>query len=298
MLREMAGMGFEYVELSHGIRIALVPGILRAVEEGVVKVSSTHNFCPLPIGVSHAAPNLFEPSAPTRQEREQWVHHTRRSIDFAARVQARTLVCHLGRIRFFWFNPARTLERAVERAGPEKRRTLRHEKSYLRRLHRARARLRRRMPEFWARTRACVQEVLGYAQERNVTLAFENRERFDELPLDEDFESFLASFPPEARVGYWHDTGHAQIKERMGVLDHREHLQRLADRAVGFHLHDVNAAGRDHQALGEGEIDFATVSRFWRPHHLLTIELSPRVSAEAVHVSQTQIETLLSQTPR
>ena len=52
MLAEMAGLGFKHVELSHGIRIPLVPGILRAVEEGVVKISSTHNFCPLPTGVS------------------------------------------------------------------------------------------------------------------------------------------------------------------------------------------------------------------------------------------------------
>ena len=34
MLKEMAKLGFEYIELSHGIRITLVPGILRGVEEG------------------------------------------------------------------------------------------------------------------------------------------------------------------------------------------------------------------------------------------------------------------------
>eukprot|EP01035_Chromulina_nebulosa_P037749 gene37748-50959_t len=48
----MAALGYEYVELSHGIRITLVPGILRGVEEGIVKVSSTHNFCPLPTGAA------------------------------------------------------------------------------------------------------------------------------------------------------------------------------------------------------------------------------------------------------
>ena len=29
MLQEMAGLGFGHVELSHGIRISLVPGILQ-----------------------------------------------------------------------------------------------------------------------------------------------------------------------------------------------------------------------------------------------------------------------------
>ena len=63
MLQEMAALGFKSVELSHGIRITLVPGILKAVEDGIVTVTSTHNFCPLPTGVVQAAPNLFEPSA-------------------------------------------------------------------------------------------------------------------------------------------------------------------------------------------------------------------------------------------
>jgi len=44
MAKEIASLGFEYAELSHGIRITLVPGILRAVEEGVIKITSTHNF--------------------------------------------------------------------------------------------------------------------------------------------------------------------------------------------------------------------------------------------------------------
>ena len=91
MLTDMAALGFEYVELSHGIRITLVPGIMRAVEEGVVKVSSTHNFCPLPTGVVQAAPNLFEPSVKQHREHDQWLRHTKRTIDFAAQVKARVV---------------------------------------------------------------------------------------------------------------------------------------------------------------------------------------------------------------
>ena len=60
-LREVADLGFEQVELGYGVRIVLVPGILKVVEEGMMKVGSPHNVCPLPIGVVQAAPNLFEP---------------------------------------------------------------------------------------------------------------------------------------------------------------------------------------------------------------------------------------------
>ncbi len=296
MLREMAALGFNHVELSHGIRITLVPGILRAVEEGVVKVSSTHNFCPLPIGVNGAAPNLFEPSAPERREREQWLHHTKRSVAFAARVKARALVCHLGRVRFPWFNPERAISCELPRrlsAGAATRTTT-SEADYSKRLQRAQAKLRTRMTPFWEQTKASVREVIAYAKEHNVSLAFENREKFDELPLDADFPGFLAEFGPDAPVGYWHDTGHAHLKEAMGVLEHRAQLAGLGARTIGFHLHDVNAAGRDHQPIGEGSIDFAMVKTFWRPEHLLTIELSPRVTIEGVQTSKARVEALLT----
>ena len=111
MLKEIADLGFEYAELSHGIRIVLVPGILRAVEEGIIKIGSTHNFCPLPTGIVQAMPNLFEPSALDRREHEQWLRHTKRSIEFAAQVKAGVCVCHLGSVKFFWFNPARAVRR-------------------------------------------------------------------------------------------------------------------------------------------------------------------------------------------
>ena len=47
MLEATAALGYEYVEISHSTPISAVGGILKAVEDGVVKVSSTHNFCPL-----------------------------------------------------------------------------------------------------------------------------------------------------------------------------------------------------------------------------------------------------------
>ena len=68
-------------------------------------------------------------------------------------------------------------------------------------------------------------KVLEHAGQKNVKLGFENREKFEELPLDADYADFLAGLPAGAPVGYWHDTGHADIKESMGLLNHRQHLE-------------------------------------------------------------------------
>ncbi len=295
MVQEMASLGFQHVELSHGIRIPLVPGILRAVDEGLVTITSTHNFCPLPTGIDRAAPNLFQPSAVGRQELKQWQIHTRRSLDFAARVKARVLVCHLGRVEFLWFHPARAVDRYLRDHPGAGRNPA--DLRFRAVLAKSVARLRHRLPPFWARVRASVAEIIAYAAEKGVKLGFENRERFEELPLDSDFASWLGEFAPGVPVGYWHDTGHADIKETMGLVDHQNQLRTLAPHTLGFHLHDVGDNGRDHQAIGQGHIDFKMVSQFWRPEHLLTIELSPRVSYEEVQTSKRRLESLIPQFP-
>ena len=290
MAQEMAGLGFKYIELSHGIRITLVPGLLKALEEGVVQIGSTHNFCPLPTGVMHAAPNLFEPSATDHREHAQWLRHTRRSIDFAAQVKAAVLVCHLGSVGFFWFNPA---EKLAAYAARHPGTSLAADPKYPALLAKAFARLRKRMGPYWEQTKASVNEILGHAAEKGIRLGFENREKFDELPLDDDYAGFLAGLPADSPAGYWHDTGHADLKQTMGVLDHRAHLEKMAPRLIGFHLHDVSAEGRDHQGVGTGTIDFNMVSSFWRPEHLLVLELSPRIEVDDVRRSKERIEALM-----
>ena len=87
MLREIRDLGFEYAELSHGTRISLMPGILEAVDAGEIQISSLHNFCPLPMGVNYAAPNLYQFSAERPRERELAKRYTLKTIEFAAARQ-------------------------------------------------------------------------------------------------------------------------------------------------------------------------------------------------------------------
>jgi sugar phosphate isomerase/epimerase len=291
MLREIAGLGFDAVELSHGIRISLVPGILKAVEAGVIRVTSTHNFCPLPMGAFHAAPNFYQPSSPDARERDQWTRQTKRSIDFAAQVGASLMVCHLGSVRYFWLMPDRHMA-AYRASHPDA--VEQGDKVYRALADKAFAKLRKRMPPYWQNTQDLIRGMLDYAAEKNIRLGLENRERFEELPVDEDFPAFLASMPSPSPAGYWHDAGHAQLKQEMGIVDHRRQLEDNASRLLGFHLHDVDAEGNDHQAIGTGSVDFDMLSGFWRPEHHFVIELSPRVPVEGVLASKARVETLLA----
>ena len=291
MLREIAELGFTHAELSHGIRIVLLPGVIRAVEEGVIKISSTHNFCPLPTGITQSAPNLFEPSVSDHREHEQWLRHTKRSLDFAQQVKARVMVLHLGSVQFFWFNPAHKIKNFV-RNNPTA--AIPEDRQYQQVLAKACARLRDKMGPYWRQVQASIEEVRTYAVDHGIQLGFENREKFEELPLDDDFGSLLAGLPAPHSAGYWHDTGHADIKQSMGMLEHRAHLEKNAAQLLGFHLHDVTADGKDHQPIGAGRIDFKMISSFWRPEHLLTLELSPRVQLEDVVSSKAAVEALVA----
>ncbi len=291
MLREIADLGFTHAELSHGIRIVLVPGILRAVEEGVIQISSTHNFCPLPTGITQAAPNLFEPSSVEHREHDQWVRHSKRSLDFAAQVKAKVCVMHLGSVKFWLFPPSNKLKTYLHAHVDA---TASNDAKYAQHLRKACAKLRLKMPEAWKQTIASLMEVNAHAAERGIRMGCENREKFEELPVDDDFPALFEALGADTACGYWHDTGHADIKVGMGVINHREHLAKNADRLLGFHLHDVNAKGKDHQSIGAGHIDFDMISSFWRPEHLLTLELSPRVTQEEVEESKRRIDALVA----
>jgi sugar phosphate isomerase/epimerase len=293
MVKEMVGLGFKRIELSHGVRISLVPGILQAVEEGLVEISSVHNFCPLPRSVQHAAPNLYQPSALDSRELALWRRYTEQTLDFAVSVHAKHVVMHSGSTWYFWGSPEDKLERWIEQSGLRAIELLEHPE-FQKRRDRALKRVRRASKAAMQRIHASYSAVIPLAKERGLCLCLENREGFEEMPLDADYPDFIQALPEPEHVGYWHDAGHAQIKHQFGLLDHREHLAAMAERLVGFHLHDVTGSGRDHQVPGTGTIDFQMLAEFVRPEHVLVLELSPKLTVEQVLASREYIARVLA----
>src|SRR5437660_11328648 len=98
MLREIQELGFNLIELGHGIRISLLPGIQKMFDAGEVRFSSLHNFCPLPVEVMSASPDCYEFSAAGKSERDRAVKQTLQTLDFAARLDAPFVVLHCGSI--------------------------------------------------------------------------------------------------------------------------------------------------------------------------------------------------------
>jgi sugar phosphate isomerase/epimerase len=282
MLREIRGLGFEYAELSHGVSISLTPGILAAVDAGEIKISSLHNFCPLPMGVTHAAPNLYEFSAPKDYERELAIRYTLKTFEFAGRVKAHAVVLHLGSMELKDYT-GRLCDLLERNGGPSpKFEKLRAE---------AVAKRETAKVKFVARMYETLRKLLPEAEKRGLKLGCENRQALEEIPLEGDFASFFREFA-SPNVAYWHDCGHAQIKENLGLIRHVSHLDSLASRLAGFHVHDVQYPARDHAAPGTGMIDYAALKPFVKPEHIKVFELSPGMPAEKVKAGVAHVKKI------
>jgi sugar phosphate isomerase/epimerase len=292
MVEEMVGLGFKRIELSHGIRLSLVVGILKAVEEGLVEISSVHNFCPLPNGVQHAAPNLYEPSATDSRERDLWLRSTLQTLDFAVKVGADRVVMHSGSVTFFFGSVEGRLDKWID-ASEISAHELSADKAFVKRRDKALKSIRKASIKAMPRIEANYLTILPEVKARGLKLCIENREGLEEMPLDDAHDDFLLKLGEPEHAVYWHDCGHAQIKHQLGLLNHRAHLEKMSPRLGGFHIHDVSESGRDHQVPGTGTIDFGMIAEFVRPEHTLVLELSPKLSAEEVIASRDYIARVL-----
>ncbi len=272
MLREIRDLGFEYAELSHGTRISLVPGIMEAVDAGEIKISSLHNFCPLPMGVNYAAPNIYQFSADQPREREMAERYTLKTLEFATRVNAPAVVLHLGSINIKDYT-----DKLLDMLSNGQKDTPKYQSLCAD----AEKKREAKKEPYFDRVKEALRKFIPDAEARGVKLGAENRQSLEELPLESDFQ-FLFREISSPSLGYWHDTGHAQIKEHLGFISHILHLESLQENLVGFHIHDVEYPGRDHTPPGSGTIDFAALKPVVKPHHIKVFELSPSLTVEQV----------------
>ncbi|HEV8184434.1 MAG TPA: TIM barrel protein [Chthoniobacterales bacterium] len=276
MLREIKGeLGFDRVELGHGIRISLMPGIQKMRETGEVTFSSLHNFCPLPVEVMHASPDCYRFSAGAAAERERAVKQTFQTIDFAERLDAPFVVLHCGEVPM---NPITDELIALIKAG----RLLSRE--YVRR--KINAVKKREAAAAWhlERVKECLRRIVDYAVAKNVRLGIEGRRGYEEMPNERELPALLDELN-SPNAGYWHDFGHIQIKENLGFLDHEEWLRTIGSRAFGCHLQDCVWPAQDHQPPFAGDVDLQKLVPLLPADCLFVWEMSPRKTVEEIRRS-------------
>ena len=62
----------------------------------------------------------------------------------------------------------------------------------------------------------------------------------------------------------------------MGICRQKDLLDAYSEKTIGMHLHDVRGLD-DHLSPGQGEIDFAEITPFIKPHLIKILEVHSKV---------------------
>jgi len=276
MLREIkTELGFDSIELSHGIRLSLMPGIQKMFDLGQVRFTSLHNFCPLPVEVMVDSPDCYQFSAISPEERERAIRQTFQTIDFAGRLDAPFVVLHLGEVKM---QPITDQLIMMTKAGKHLSR------GYVRAKLKAVETRERRAPVCLQRVMDCLRRIIEHAASKNVRLAIESRRGYEEIPSERELPGLLEELD-SGQIGYWHDFGHSQIKQNLGFIDHAEWLGAVGSRAFGCHVQDCVWPAKDHEAPFTGGIDFDKLVPLLPTNCLFVWEMSPNKTADAIRQS-------------
>lgn len=272
MLGEIVDLGFNHVELGHGIRISLMPGIQKMFESGKVKFSSLHNFCPLPIEVLHASPDCYQFSSSHGKERERAIRQTFQTIDFAERLGAPFIVMHLGAVPM---HP--TTDSFIHFASKGELLSRKYVHQKIRAVRKREAASAAHMK----RVRDCLKQIVEYAAPKKVKFGIEGRRGYEEVPSERELAALLDELN-SPQIGYWHDFGHIQIKENLAFLDHAEWLRQIGPRTFGCHVQDCIWPAQDHQPPFSGDIDLAKLVPLLPRDCAWVWEMSPRKTPEEI----------------
>lgn len=276
MLREIKNkLGFDLIELGHGIRLSLMPGVQKMFESGAVRISSLHNFCPLPVEVPNASPDCYTFSSNSVPERRRAIKHTLQTIDFAERLGAPFVVLHLGRVPM---KPVTDRLIALAKQGQM------HSRTYVRHKINAVAKREASAPACLAKVTECLKPIIEHAAMKNVRLGIEGRRGYEEIPSERELPALLDELD-SLQVGYWHDFGHLQIKENLGFIDHAEWLDAIGPRTLGCHVQDCIWPAQDHQPPFAGDMKLDRLVPLLPSNCPLVWEMSPRRTVEEIRRS-------------
>jgi len=261
------------VELEYRITDLMFHQLRPLLKKSGIKVLSIHNFFPIPsmIPRSRASGDLFLLSSTDREERNQAVKWTLRTIECANAVEAGVVVLHCGRIDMV--PEMETLYQYLENdmiESEEAQEFIQHKL----------AERERKKPKHLDSLLFSLERLATAAEAYNVLLGLENRYSYFELPGPDEFEILFREFAG-APLRYWHDVGHAQVNEALSFISQEALLKRYADHLVGIHYHDAKGL-TDHLPPGKGSVDFASITPYVKEDTIGIVELKPGTPDEEV----------------
>jgi sugar phosphate isomerase/epimerase len=272
MLEEILALGFRSVELGYDLRIDLVPGVKKLVEAGTVKVTSLHNFCPVPIGAPRGHPELYTLAASDKRERQNAVHYTSQTLRFAAEVGAKYIVVHSGNVEMDLIS-RQLFDMYVEG------------QLYTDQFEKVKLKMQvvrdRKVPKQLEYLNESLDKLLPVIAETGVKIALENLPTWESIPTEVELEVLMRKYFAHG-VCYWHDMGHAQIRQNLGLINVERWMDRLQPYIVGMHVHDVHPPASDHVMPPLGQIRFERFQKYGTSDIVRVIEPTTKTPADEI----------------
>jgi sugar phosphate isomerase/epimerase len=269
-VHEATRLGYDAIEIAHSLPHEQFERLL--AYKGGLPISSIHAPAPLIVkgDVRNSSLNL---AALDDEERNEAVRFTKASIDHTKEAGGTHVVVHLGGVGNKMFDAELQLRRMYDSGTKEGERVeeLRAE------CHKLRA---EQAAPWVEKARVTLRELADYAGERGIALGIENRLHYHEIPLPDEGAMLFAEYQLDA-VGYWHDVGHAEVQDRLGLVDKRLWLDTNGKRCIGSHLHDVTGLA-DHRAPGKGDVDWTYIRDGLPAEAMRVFEINQGQAAEDV----------------
>ncbi len=282
-LKQIKSFGLNTIELSYTLNKHQLEDIKELLKPLQIKVSSIHNFCPIPDdepSERHVS-NYYRLSSLNEHERSQAVKWTKVCIDTAKEVGASVVVIHAGTLEWpddpssvllRWFKEGRQYRPEFKKLQAEFI-VLRKEKS----------------GPFLQALEISLLDVMRYAQKNQIKIGLETRYYPSEIPNFDEVGYLLGKFLGYS-MGYWHDVGHAEINERLGISSHIGFLETYQSQMVGIHLHGMQIA-RDHLAPFDGDLDLNKVFPYLKKDLIKVIE-ARHATPEQIKVAVERLKNL------
>jgi len=287
----ISGLGFASAELGYLLTDDQAEGIRRRVQADVLRIGSVHAYCPVPLGAPYGYPELYAPASPDEDERALAVLHLLRTLACAEQFGARRVVCHAGRVRLRRFGLRYTsqLMRTAHEGGTA-------DATYAKLLRRERALRARGSPAVFEGLCRALDVLLPRFEKAGVMLCLENLPSLEAFPDADEFARLKVRYATPA-LGYWHDIGHGEVRKRFGWDDPVENARRLLPVTGGIHIHDVSGLDNDHQAPGQGSVDFNMLAFYGTGDIERVFEPAAGVTEDAVRAGLAKIRVAWEKTP-
>ena len=274
MLSEIREVGLDAIEIGYNFTAQAIKELKLLVDEMGIDVVSIHNFCPLPseVKLDRFPTDYYRLSSLDEKERRRAVDFTKESINTASLFSCPAVIIHAGTVEL-----EDDYVRAPLRLYNEGKF---NSKEYLEAKQRLLTTRQAKKSAYIESVVKSLEEILPYACSAAIKIGLETRYYAHEIPNIEEIEYLLSIFKDRGLL-YWHDVGHAEVNQRLGITAHSEYLGRFADSMLGIHLHDLKGID-DHLAPFSGDFNWSLIAPYMQDNLIKVIEAHPPATSQQV----------------